>query len=148
MLLKPLCFWYLSLIFQRAFMLLLIISPMLIAKLENAKRFSRLVGFHLWNREQFPGWPFEIVFLSKKFVAALSMHLRTIHQINTRNTHVAENLPQKSLDGLVYWQEEIILVLEPYLKLDPRSNPVTDSTYHCFDHHSKCSSCSWAIAKT
>ena len=53
------------------------------------------------------------------------MHLRNLHQINAGNTHVAENLHEHSLPALEYQLEKIILVLEQYLKLDPRSETTT-----------------------
>ena len=69
---KLLCFWDQSLVFQKAFILLLFISTMLIVQPKNAKTDSRLVGFNLWNQEQIPRWPFKIRFLSNKFVSAVS----------------------------------------------------------------------------
>ena len=53
------------------------------------------------------------------------MHLKTLYQINARNTHVAEGLQfimHCTFPGvLTGHQEKIVLVLEQYLKLDPRS---------------------------
>ena len=59
------------------------------------------------------------------------MHLRTLHQINVRNTHVAENLHfvmQSTCPGVLTGENYIGVVLEQYLKLDPRSESTTLST--------------------
>ena len=98
---KLLCFWVQSLLFQKAFMLLLIISPMLTANPKNAKitypfmkpRATSKVIF--WNN-----------FFSPITLFQLSIHLRTLQQ---RNSNLAENLHYYSLP--VYWQEKVILVL-------------------------------------
>ena len=57
------------------------------------------------------------------------MYLKTLYQINARNTNVAENLQfimQSTFPGVL--TGEILLVLEQYLKLDPRSEYWTLST--------------------
>lgn len=87
------CFWNeLLVVFQKAFMLLLINSSMPNVKPKHTKSFSRLLGFYLWNQEHIQRWPFEKHFLSLISLFLLSMNLITLHQITGRNTHVTENL--------------------------------------------------------
>ena len=68
-------FWDQSLVFHKAFMLLLIISPMLIVKPKNTKSFLWLIGF-------LPRATSKMTFRKNK----------TLHQINARNTYVAKYL--------------------------------------------------------
>ena len=135
-------FWSQSLVFhQKAFIALLIISLMRIVKPQSTNSSSWLIGFQ-------PRATSKVTFLKyfplQKvcFSYQLSLHLRTPHQINTRNTHAVECL---LLYSLIQSTWPAVLTGEHYIGFGTNIWSFKDlnsrlSIYHCFDHHSECTS--------